>query len=68
MNVVKTEARTRAVLRSAAPVRQAGGIRRTATLGSLPRVARLPGRAQEAAAIKPNLTRYAKSETAHYEE
>ena len=38
------------------------------SLSSLPRVGRLPGTAEEAAAIKPSVTRYAEAEPMVYED
>jgi CHAT domain-containing protein len=62
------EAATRAVLRSAAPVEQVASSRGVSSLSGLPRVGRLPGTAEEAAAIKPSVTRYAKAEAVVYED
>ncbi len=67
-DLAEAEARTRAVLRSAAPVEQVASSRGLGSLSSLPRVGRLPGTAQEAAAIKPSVTRYAKAEAVVYED
>ena len=53
---------------SAAPVEQVASSRGLGSLSSLPRVGRLPGTAQEAAAIRPNVTRYAKAEAVVYED
>ena len=64
----EADAATRAVLRDAAPAEQVASSRGLGSLSSLPRVARLPGTAVEAAAIKPNVTRYAKSEAVVYED
>jgi tetratricopeptide (TPR) repeat protein len=64
----QADAATRAVLRSASPVEQVASSRGLGSLSSLPRVGRLPGTAQEAAAIKPNVTRYAKAEAVVYED
>ena len=64
----EADAATRAVLRSAAPVEQVASSRGLGSLSSLPRVDRLPGTAEEAAAIKPSVTRYAKAEPVVYED
>ena len=64
----QADAATRAVLRSAAPVEQVASSRGLGSLSSLPRVGRLPGTAEEAAAIKPSVTRYAKAEAVVYED
>ena len=50
-----------------APVEQVASSRGLGSLSSLPRVGRLPGTAEEAAAIKPSVTRYAGAEPVIYE-
>jgi CHAT domain-containing protein len=62
------DAATRAVLRSAAPVEHLAGTRGMRSLSSLGRVGRLPGTADEAAAIKPSVARYAGAEPVLYED
>ena len=64
----KADAATRAVLRSAAPVEQAVHSRGLGSLSSLPQVDRLPGTAEEAAAIKPSVAHYAGAEPVIYED
>ena len=64
----KPRPRTRAVLRSAAPTDPLASSRGLGSLSSLPRVGRLPGTAEEAAAIKPSVTHYAKAEAMVYED
>ena len=53
---------------AAAPVEQVASSRGLGSLSSLPQVARLPGTADEAAAIKPNVSRYAEAEPTVYED
>jgi CHAT domain-containing protein/Tfp pilus assembly protein PilF len=60
--------RTRAVLRSMAPPERVASSRGVSSLSSLGRVDRLPGTAKEAAAIKPSVTSYARSEPVIYED
>jgi tetratricopeptide (TPR) repeat protein len=60
--------RTRAVLRSMAPVERVAGSRGAGSFISLGRAERLPGTAKEAAAIRPGVTRYAGSEPVIYED
>jgi tetratricopeptide (TPR) repeat protein/CHAT domain-containing protein len=60
--------RTRAVLRSAAPTERVVSSRGVSSLSSLGRVERLPGTAKEAAAIRPSVARYARSEPVIYED
>jgi CHAT domain-containing protein len=55
-------------LRIAAPAEQVASSRGPGWLTSLRRVERLPGTAEEAAAIKPNVTRYAGAEAVLYED
>jgi CHAT domain-containing protein len=62
-----TEARTRAVLRNMAPTARVASSRGAESLSSLGRAERLPGTAAEAAAIKPSVTRYTRSEPLIYE-
>lgn len=64
----EVDAATRAVLQNATPVEQLASTRGLGSLGSLPRVGRLPGTAEEAAAIKPSVTRYAGAEPTVYED
>jgi CHAT domain-containing protein/Tfp pilus assembly protein PilF len=64
----ETAARTKDVLRDAAPAVYAFGGRGAGSLSSLPRVRRLPGTADEAAAIKPSVARYAKLDAVVYED
>jgi CHAT domain-containing protein len=64
----QAEAATRAVLRSAAPAEQVASSRGLGSLSGLSKVGRLPGTAEEAAAIKSNVTRYAGEEPTVYED
>ena len=64
----ETFAATRAMLRSAAPVEQLASSRGLGSLNSLPQARRLPGTAEEAAAIMPSLTRYAKTQAVLYQD
>lgn len=64
----EADAATRAVLRDATPVEQVASSRELDSLNSLPRVGRLSGTADEAAAIKPSVARYAKTEAVLYED
>ena len=64
----EADAATRAVLRDDAPTGQLASSRGVSSLSGLPKVGRLPGTAAEAAAIKPNVTRYARAEAVIYED
>jgi CHAT domain-containing protein len=59
---------TRSVLRSVTPVGETIDNAVLGNLSSIPQVARLPGTAQEAAAVQPNMSRYAGAETVVYED
>jgi CHAT domain-containing protein/Tfp pilus assembly protein PilF len=62
------EAATHAVLRIATPVEQVASSRGMRSLSTLGRVGRLPGTADEAAAIKPSVARYAGAKPVLYED
>ena len=64
----EADAATRAMLRGTLSAEQVAISRGLDSLNSLPRVGRLPGTAREAAAIKPNVSRYANAEAVLYDD